>query len=327
MGVKSLSNLYHKVSDFFDKHLWILVPLCILILFPLCFYLGYSVSTFPEKTILNGIPLTEELGHTNPKHVNRELIYQINMNDSLFSIKTANQDSIVFDRINKKLVHTAKKEFPTEDYSIYVGKNAFQMFLLGAMVLPTWSEVKSLYDFSTISNKALGVCLMAAGYLGFNQGRKCKLTNITNESWTEWLDLQEKLHDEKWWVEFAEKYPYYKEDYIIAEDHCLGAGIGVGWRISSDAIVVTEVEPDGPADRAGILEGDKILYVDGERQIFPDSTDYLSVFCTLRGPKDSHVYLGVMREGSSAIGEFIVKREVVPIPYWMTFSLPENVIE
>lgn len=322
--------IVRKISDFFEDHPWLLIPLCLFIVFPLLFYCGYRVSDKPNTLIDGRYYRIEEYGHTNPAYINTKLKGQIQLNDSLFSTKTANQDSIVFDRINNRLIHTAKKEFPANNYSRYEGKNAIQILLLGAIVIPTWAEVKSCADFASFSKKSWGICLLAAGYLGFHQGYKSKQIILMNESWSKWLTLQDKLHDERWWKEFANKYPYYYNDSVIAEGHFLEAGIGITLGISNNVLSVESVEPNGPAYRAGILKGDTIISADGELFEISDSTTNLDIILKLRGRKDSQIRLGVLRDNDTPIEEFILTRDVMPMSctlYLLTNDLPMNVID
>lgn len=322
--------IVRKISNFFEDYPWLLIALCLFIVFPLLFYCGYRVGDKPDTLIYGSDYRIEEYGHSNPANINSTLRRQIQFNDSLFSIKTANQDSIVFDRINNRLIHTAKKEFPANNYSRYEGKNAIQILLLGAIVIPTWAEVQSYADFASLSKKSWGICLLAAGYLGFHQGYKSKQTILMNESWSKWLTLQEKLNDELWWKEFANKYPYYYNDSVTAEDHCLGAGIGISFKISNNVLSVESVEPNSPAYRAGILKGDRIISADGEQFEISDSTTNIDIIFKLRGHKDSQIRLGVLRDNDTSIEEFIIKRDVMPmscILYFLTIDLPQDVID
>lgn len=327
--------IYRKISSFFEETPWLLIPLCLIVVFPLCFYWGYSVSKEPQLLI-------GEYAHTSPKDVNWNLRHQIIVNDSMFCVKIANKDSIVFDRINNKLVHTAKKEYPTENYNRYIGKNAVQILLLGAIVIPTWNEVTSTANFATFSKKAWGFCLMAAGYLGFNQGYKCKQTILKNNTWNTWLNLQEKLHNENWWIEFSKQYPYYKEEYIIDVNSPIGGGLGISFEIENDTIVVKSVGKGFPAEQSGVIEGDKIISIDRVTPYESLCESYkelnldietagaddirISAYYMLRGEVNSDVRLEILRGNSNSIIYIDATRVPVPLHFLDVVSIPEDVI-
>ncbi len=334
--------IYREISYFFEENLWLLIPICFIVVFPLCFYWGFSVSDGPQTSLNGIIYFIDEYGHTNPEHVNSELHQQIIMNDTVFCVKLANKDSIVFDRINNKLVHTAKKEYPTENYNRYTGKNAVQILLYGAIVIPTWNEVKSTANFATLNKKAWGVCIIAAGYLGFNQGYKCKQTILKNNSWNTWLTLQEKLHDENWWIEFSKQYPYYKQEYIIDINSPIGGGIGISFEIENDTIVVKSVKNGFPAEQSGVIEGDKIIAIDGvtpyenlckaykELNLDIETADVddiiNSAYYMLRGEVNSDVRLEILRGESNSIIYIDVTRVPIPLHFLRVVDIPKDVI-
>lgn len=76
------------------------------------------------------------------------------------------------------------------------------------MVIPKWQEVKENLNFSSNGKKAWIICLIAAGYFGFNQGAKCRKTELAKESWDDWMLVQHNLASESFWVKFAREHPY-----------------------------------------------------------------------------------------------------------------------
>ena len=87
-------------------------------------------------------------------------------------------------------------------------------------------------------------------------------------------------------------------------------GIGVQFSIRNDTVVVINVIRGGPAEKAGLLGGDRITVVDGEdiagRGITNDG-----VMKLLKGPKGSLVRVGVMRQGRRDVTVFDITRDVI----------------
>ena len=89
-------------------------------------------------------------------------------------------------------------------------------------------------------------------------------------------------------------------------------GIGVVFNMATDTVIVLNVIPQGPSDRAGVKAGDRIIEIDDSlvagRQI-PQNR----IVRLLRGPRDSKVRLGIERQGISGLVDFEVVRGVIPI--------------
>ena len=102
-------------------------------------------------------------------------------------------------------------------------------------------------------------------------------------------------------------------DGEIANDDLRGSffGIGIEFVIRQDTIRVQNVIGNGPAERAGILAGDKIVEV--------DDSSFVGKICTneeamhrLKGPKDTKVKLGVLRYGEQKIRHITITRGEIP---------------
>lgn len=89
------------------------------------------------------------------------------------------------------------------------------------------------------------------------------------------------------------------------------SGVGIEFTIRKDTIHVQNVVKNGPAQRAGILAGDKIVSVDGKPFVGKIVTNEEAMRC-LKGPKDTKVKLGVMRYGQKAVKYFTVTRGDIP---------------
>ena len=90
------------------------------------------------------------------------------------------------------------------------------------------------------------------------------------------------------------------------------SGIGVQFQLSNDTIVVIEVIPGGPSDRAGLIAGDRIVSIEGE-PCTGNTTDANKVREKLRGKKGSKVKVGIMREGNSSPLSFTITRGDIPV--------------
>ena len=89
------------------------------------------------------------------------------------------------------------------------------------------------------------------------------------------------------------------------------SGVGIEFTIRKDTIHVQNVVKNGPAQRADILAGDKIVSVDGKPFVGKIVTNE-EAMRRLKGPKDTKVKLGVMRYGQKAVKYFTVTRGDIP---------------
>jgi len=87
---------------------------------------------------------------------------------------------------------------------------------------------------------------------------------------------------------------------------------GVGIRVieTNDDIVVFEAFPDSPAERSGIIAGDRILEADGN-SLTGEGLDRAVEL--LRGPSDTTVDIKIRRPGAEEPIEMIVRREEIQI--------------
>ncbi|WP_308225883.1 S41 family peptidase [uncultured Prevotella sp.] len=89
------------------------------------------------------------------------------------------------------------------------------------------------------------------------------------------------------------------------------SGVGIEFTIRKDTIHVQNVVKNGPAQRAGILAGDKIVSVDGKTFVGKIVTQD-EAMRRLKGPKDTKVKIGVVRYGQKAVKYFTVTRGDIP---------------
>ena len=103
------------------------------------------------------------------------------------------------------------------------------------------------------------------------------------------------------------------KDVAAATDELKGSfcGVGIEFVIREDTIHVQNVIQNGPAERAGLLAGDKIVTVDGKSFVGKIVTNQEAQH-RLKGPKDTKVKIGVVRYGSNKVQNFTVTRGEIP---------------
>ena len=103
------------------------------------------------------------------------------------------------------------------------------------------------------------------------------------------------------------------KDAAQATDDLKGSfsGVGIEFVIRQDTIHVQNVIQNGPAEKAGLLAGDKIVAVDGKPFVGKQVTNQEAMH-RLKGPKDTKVKIGVLRHGSSKVQTFTVTRGEIP---------------
>ena len=89
-------------------------------------------------------------------------------------------------------------------------------------------------------------------------------------------------------------------------------GIGVSFYVYKDTIAVIKTIEGGPAEKAGIKAGDRILYAD-EYKIFGDAIRRDSITARLKGEINSKVLLKIVRKGEEELLKFNLKRKEVPL--------------
>ena len=102
-------------------------------------------------------------------------------------------------------------------------------------------------------------------------------------------------------------------DGQIANDDLRGSfsGIGIEFTIRQDTIRVQNVISNGPAERAGMLAGDKIVEVDDSVFVGKKVTNEEAMH-RLKGPKDTKVKLGIIRYGEKSVRHVTVTRGEIP---------------
>ena len=103
------------------------------------------------------------------------------------------------------------------------------------------------------------------------------------------------------------------KDVQTANDDLRGSfsGVGIEFTIRQDTIRVQNVIKNGPAERAGLMAGDKIVTVDGDNFVGKQVTNEEAMH-RLKGPKDTKVQLGVLRNKEKQLRHFTVTRAEIP---------------
>lgn len=89
-------------------------------------------------------------------------------------------------------------------------------------------------------------------------------------------------------------------------------GIGVSFYIYNDTVSVIYASQGGPAQRAGITGGDRILYADGI-PLFGKDIQRDSITSVLKGEINTRVNLQILRPGQKQLLEVAVVRNEIPI--------------
>ncbi|RKS00868.1 S41 family peptidase [Flavobacterium sp. 102] len=89
-------------------------------------------------------------------------------------------------------------------------------------------------------------------------------------------------------------------------------GIGVNFYMFNDTVTIVKPLENGPAEKAGILAGDRILYADKDK-LFGRKLPTDSLFNKLKGEEGSSVLLTIYRKSTNKKLKIPVIRDVVPI--------------
>jgi carboxyl-terminal processing protease len=116
------------------------------------------------------------------------------------------------------------------------------------------------------------------------------------------------------------------KDAEVASDDLKGSfyGIGIEFLINNDTISVQNVIAGGPAQKAGLLAGDKIVTIDGKPFVGKECTTEEAMH-RLKGPDKSTVTVGIKRYGSKEVKNYTITRgEVKTKSISATYMLNEK---
>ena len=103
------------------------------------------------------------------------------------------------------------------------------------------------------------------------------------------------------------------KDVQQANDDLRGSfsGVGIEFTIRQDTLRVQQIISNGPAERAGVIAGDKIVTVDDKPFTGKTLTNEEAMH-RLKGPKDTQVKLGILRYGEKKLRHITVTRGEIP---------------
>ncbi|MBR2191723.1 MAG: S41 family peptidase [Bacteroidaceae bacterium] len=102
------------------------------------------------------------------------------------------------------------------------------------------------------------------------------------------------------------------KDAATANDDLKGSfsGVGVQFTIKKDTVYISNVIAGGPAEKVGILAGDRIIAVDGKPYVGKIVTNEETMH-RLKGEKGTKVKIGILRNGEKK--DFTVVRGDIPV--------------
>jgi carboxyl-terminal processing protease len=89
-------------------------------------------------------------------------------------------------------------------------------------------------------------------------------------------------------------------------------GIGLGYQLLRDTLVITQIYPGGPAAKAGITAGDRVIDIDG-RRFSGTKLTAARVDNAFRGNKDAEIALAVLPQNTPSLKTYTLKRGYVDL--------------
>lgn len=89
-------------------------------------------------------------------------------------------------------------------------------------------------------------------------------------------------------------------------------GVGIQFEILRDTINVVHTISGGPSEKLGIMQGDKIIKIDGQSSTGKNVTNQY-VLDHLRGKKGTKVEVAILRTGKKELIDFSITRDKIPL--------------
>lgn len=194
-------------------------------------------------------------------------------------------------------------------------------------------EYPAVYDEPTVIGWVLKDS--AAAKAGFQVGdRITQIDDVKNPSW-EQVDLKEALSPNQPLNVQVDRDGRIIDKTIVPEASGVDQIGYAGWAPKEKTVTITDLQPDMPAEKAGLKEGDQILALDGKP--VPALAEMVE---TLEVTKDQPITLTVLRDGMQktftvqpvlsdkryriGIGSMQMKVKTLPFAQALDLSLKEN---
>lgn len=89
-------------------------------------------------------------------------------------------------------------------------------------------------------------------------------------------------------------------------------GIGIEFLVVDDTVMIIAALPDGPAKKAGILPGDKIVEIEDSLTV-GKNIEFDGILDKLKGDLNSKIKIGVRRGNEPGIRHFTLSRDKIPV--------------
>jgi len=89
-------------------------------------------------------------------------------------------------------------------------------------------------------------------------------------------------------------------------------GVGIQFQILQDTLLVVQTVAGCPAEKVGVLPGDRIIYI-GSELIAGVKMQTSEIMKRLRGPKGTEVIVKIKRNGKPELMEFKIVRDKIPV--------------
>ena len=103
------------------------------------------------------------------------------------------------------------------------------------------------------------------------------------------------------------------DEFNEVNDPLMGSfdGIGVQFRLERDTIAIVSVIKGGPSEKVGLMDGDRIIYVD-DSLVASKKLKNEDVMRKLKGPKGTKVKVRVLRRGVEGLLDYTITRDAIP---------------
>src|SRR5690606_13660190 len=88
-------------------------------------------------------------------------------------------------------------------------------------------------------------------------------------------------------------------------------GVGISYIMDEDTLIVTSLVRNGPAEKEGVLPGDKLIFI-GDSLVCGDSKKTALISKMLRGKKNTMVQVKFLRKDEGIL-TFNIKRDKIPV--------------